>query len=78
MTRIQGQEVCTVLYMSSVITFITNSINCLLLQAMFLLEEGASVEQVDRVLEEFGFPIGKFKVMDLSGKQYVFHEDRLI
>ncbi|XP_032423319.1 peroxisomal bifunctional enzyme [Xiphophorus hellerii] len=36
-------------------------------QAFFLLEEGATPEQVDQVLEEFGFPMGVFKVSDLSG-----------
>ncbi|KAI4884464.1 hypothetical protein NFI96_020282, partial [Prochilodus magdalenae] len=36
-------------------------------QAHFLLEEGASPEQVDQALEEFGFALGIFKVSDLSG-----------
>ena len=36
-------------------------------QAVFLLEEGCLPPQVDRVLEEFGFPIGLLKVNDLSG-----------
>ncbi|XP_026861498.2 peroxisomal bifunctional enzyme isoform X1 [Electrophorus electricus] len=36
-------------------------------QAYFLLEEGAAPEQVDQVLEEFGFTMGIFKVSDLSG-----------
>ncbi|XP_037646445.1 peroxisomal bifunctional enzyme-like [Sebastes umbrosus] len=36
-------------------------------QAFFLLEEGASPELVDGVLEEFGFPMGAFKRADLSG-----------
>ncbi|XP_051787335.1 peroxisomal bifunctional enzyme isoform X3 [Erpetoichthys calabaricus] len=36
-------------------------------QAYFLLEEGAIPEQVDQVLEDFGFPMGIFKVSDLSG-----------
>lgn len=36
-------------------------------QAFFLLEEGATPELVDRALEEFGFPMGVFKVGDLSG-----------
>ncbi|XP_037395085.1 peroxisomal bifunctional enzyme [Pygocentrus nattereri] len=36
-------------------------------QAHFLLEEGASPEQVDQALEEFGFALGIFKVADLSG-----------
>ncbi|KAG2458975.1 ECHP enzyme, partial [Polypterus senegalus] len=36
-------------------------------QAYFLLEEGAVPEQVDQVLEDYGFPMGIFKVSDLSG-----------
>jgi len=36
-------------------------------QAGFLLEEGALPEQVDRVLLEFGFPMGPFAVGDLAG-----------
>jgi 3-hydroxyacyl-CoA dehydrogenase len=36
-------------------------------QAQFLLEEGALPEQVDRVIYEFGFPMGPFAVGDLAG-----------
>jgi 3-hydroxyacyl-CoA dehydrogenase len=36
-------------------------------QAQFLLEEGALPEQVDRVIFEFGFPMGPFAVGDLAG-----------
>ncbi|KAI1898314.1 hypothetical protein AGOR_G00071050 [Albula goreensis] len=36
-------------------------------QSVFLLEEGATPEQVDQALEEFGFPMGVFRVSDLSG-----------
>ncbi|KAJ8367059.1 hypothetical protein AAFF_G00333330 [Aldrovandia affinis] len=36
-------------------------------QAGFLLEEGATPEQVDRALEEFGFPMGAFRMSDLAG-----------
>ncbi|XP_054471122.1 peroxisomal bifunctional enzyme [Anoplopoma fimbria] len=36
-------------------------------QASFLLEEGATPELVDRALEEFGFPMGVFRMSDLSG-----------
>ena len=36
-------------------------------QAQFLLEEGALPEQVDRVIYEFGFPMGPFAVSDLAG-----------
>jgi 3-hydroxyacyl-CoA dehydrogenase len=37
------------------------------LQAEFLLEEGATPEQIDRVMEEFGFAMGPLAVRDLSG-----------
>nr|XP_019945842.1 PREDICTED: peroxisomal bifunctional enzyme [Paralichthys olivaceus] len=36
-------------------------------QAFFLLEEGATPELVDQALEEFGFPMGLFRMSDLSG-----------
>ncbi|XP_058247192.1 peroxisomal bifunctional enzyme isoform X1 [Hemibagrus wyckioides] len=36
-------------------------------QSLYLLEEGATPEQVDQALEEFGFAMGIFKVADLSG-----------
>ncbi|KAJ3591663.1 hypothetical protein NHX12_006795 [Muraenolepis orangiensis] len=36
-------------------------------QAYFLLEEGATPELVDAALEEFGFPMGVFRMTDLSG-----------
>jgi 3-hydroxyacyl-CoA dehydrogenase len=36
-------------------------------EAQFLLEDGATPEQVDRVLTEFGFPIGPFALADLAG-----------
>ena len=36
-------------------------------QANFLLEEGASPEQVDGVIHDFGFPMGPFAVGDLAG-----------
>ncbi|XP_053482058.1 peroxisomal bifunctional enzyme isoform X1 [Ictalurus furcatus] len=36
-------------------------------QSVYLLEEGATPEQVDQALEEFGFAMGIFKVGDLSG-----------
>jgi len=36
-------------------------------QAMFLLEEGASVEQVDHALEKFGMAMGPFRMSDLAG-----------
>ena len=36
-------------------------------QAGFLIEEGALPEQVDRVIYDFGFPMGPFAVGDLAG-----------
>lgn len=36
-------------------------------EALFLLEEGATPVTVDRALEEFGFPMGYFRMSDLSG-----------
>jgi len=36
-------------------------------QAMFLLEEGASVQQVDGALERFGMAMGPFRMSDLAG-----------
>lgn len=36
-------------------------------EAQFLLEDGASPQQVDKVLSGFGFPIGPFALADLAG-----------
>ncbi|NXE53913.1 ECHP enzyme, partial [Casuarius casuarius] len=36
-------------------------------QAVFLLEEGSRPEDVDQVLEDFGFKIGPFRMSDLAG-----------
>jgi 3-hydroxyacyl-CoA dehydrogenase len=36
-------------------------------QAGFLVEEGASPEQVDKAIEKFGFAMGPFRVNDLAG-----------
>ena len=36
-------------------------------QAGFLLEEGATPEQVDKAIEKFGFPMGPFRMSDLAG-----------
>jgi 3-hydroxyacyl-CoA dehydrogenase len=36
-------------------------------EAYLLLEEGASVPQIDRVLIEFGFPVGPFGMQDIAG-----------
>jgi 3-hydroxyacyl-CoA dehydrogenase len=36
-------------------------------EAYLLLEEGASVEQIDRALVEFGMPVGPFAMQDIAG-----------
>ncbi len=36
-------------------------------QCEFMLEEGASPEQIDRAVEAYGFAMGPFKVADMSG-----------
>ncbi|MDQ6916561.1 MAG: 3-hydroxyacyl-CoA dehydrogenase NAD-binding domain-containing protein [Pseudomonadota bacterium] len=36
-------------------------------QAMFLLDEGAPVQQIDRALERFGMAMGPFRMSDLAG-----------
>lgn len=36
-------------------------------EALFLLQEGASPAQVDRVLSGFGFPVGPFTLADMAG-----------
>jgi 3-hydroxyacyl-CoA dehydrogenase len=41
-------------------------------EAEFLLEEGATPEQLDRVMEEFGFAMGPLAVRDLAGNDVGF------
>ena len=41
-------------------------------EAEFLLEEGASPEQIDRVIEAFGFAMGPLAVRDLAGNDVGF------
>jgi 3-hydroxyacyl-CoA dehydrogenase len=36
-------------------------------EAYLLLEEGATVEQIDRVVVEFGLPVGPFAMQDIAG-----------
>lgn len=36
-------------------------------EALFLLQEGATPAQIDRVLTEFGFPVGPFTLADMAG-----------
>lgn len=42
-------------------------------EALSLLEEGASVEEIDRSCTAFGLPMGLFEVMDLSGVDIAYH-----
>jgi 3-hydroxyacyl-CoA dehydrogenase len=42
-------------------------VNQYVLQAMLLLNEGGSVQQIDGALEEFGMAMGPFKMSDLAG-----------
>jgi 3-hydroxyacyl-CoA dehydrogenase len=44
-------------------------------QAMRLLLEGATPEQVDRVHVEFGMPMGPFQMADLAGVDIGWHRD---
>ena len=41
-------------------------------EAEFLLEEGATPEQIDRVIENFGFAMGPFAMRDLAGNDVGF------
>ncbi|XP_059175399.1 peroxisomal bifunctional enzyme-like [Physella acuta] len=47
--------------------FVANRMNKNFDEAQFLLEEGATIQDIDRVYEEFGMPMGVFKVSDLAG-----------
>lgn len=40
-------------------------------EALFLIEEGATPHEVDRVLVDFGFPLGPFALADLAGLDVV-------
>ncbi|RWI86563.1 MAG: 3-hydroxyacyl-CoA dehydrogenase [Mesorhizobium sp.] len=42
-------------------------------EALFLLEEGALPEQVDRVLQDFGFAMGPFVMNDMAGNDISYH-----
>lgn len=41
-------------------------------EADFLLEEGATPSQIDRVLQDFGFPMGLFAMRDLAGLDVIW------
>jgi 3-hydroxyacyl-CoA dehydrogenase len=49
-------------------------------EAEFLLEEGATPEQIDRVMEDFGFAMGPLAVRDLAGNDvgYAIRKGRKI
>jgi 3-hydroxyacyl-CoA dehydrogenase len=42
-------------------------------QGLFMLEEGASVQQVDKAIEKFGFAMGPFRMSDLAGNDIGWH-----
>ncbi|MEQ1516816.1 MAG: 3-hydroxyacyl-CoA dehydrogenase NAD-binding domain-containing protein, partial [Usitatibacteraceae bacterium] len=42
-------------------------------QALFMLDEGASVEQIDNAVEAFGFAMGPFRMSDLAGNDIGWH-----
>ena len=42
-------------------------------QAMFMLDEGASVAQIDGAIEAFGFAMGPFRMSDLAGNDIGWH-----
>ena len=42
-------------------------------QAMFMLDEGASVAQIDHAIETFGFAMGPFRMGDLAGNDIGWH-----
>ena len=42
-------------------------------QGLFMLEEGASVQQVDKAIEKFGFAMGPFRMGDLAGNDIGWH-----
>ena len=53
-------------------------------QALYMLEEGATPQQIDRAIEKFGFAMGPFRMSDLAGndvgwyirkRRYVEHPD---
>jgi 3-hydroxyacyl-CoA dehydrogenase len=48
-------------------------INAYSQQALLLLEEGASPQQVDRAIEKFGFAMGPFRMSDLAGNDISWH-----
>ena len=45
------------------------------IEAMKMLLEGATPEQIDRVHVEFGMPMGPFQMSDLAGVDIGWHRD---
>jgi 3-hydroxyacyl-CoA dehydrogenase len=48
-------------------------INAYSRQALLMLEEGASPQQVDAAIEKFGFAMGPFRMSDLAGNDISWH-----
>ena len=48
-------------------------INAYSQQALLILEEGASPQQVDKAIEKFGFAMGPFRMSDLAGNDISWH-----
>ncbi len=48
-------------------------INQYFAQAMAMLDEGASPEQIDKAIEKFGFAMGPFRMGDLAGNDIGWH-----
>jgi 3-hydroxyacyl-CoA dehydrogenase len=42
-------------------------------QALLMLEEGASPQQVDKAIEKYGFAMGPFRMSDLAGNDISWH-----
>ncbi|RMG62489.1 MAG: fatty acid oxidation complex subunit alpha FadJ [Calditrichaeota bacterium] len=50
----------------------------LLNEALLLLEEGGDIPYIDRVMRQFGFPVGPFKLMDEVGIDVGAHVSRVL
>jgi 3-hydroxyacyl-CoA dehydrogenase len=48
-------------------------INAYSQQALLMLEEGASAQQIDQAIEKFGFAMGPFRMSDLAGNDISWH-----
>jgi 3-hydroxyacyl-CoA dehydrogenase len=48
-------------------------INRYFLQALAMLDEGASPQQIDAAIEAFGFPMGPFRMSDMAGNDISWH-----